>query len=300
MMTSGKCSLPARNLQQLVFAPLIPPHPRHNDRCETFCVPTALVKTVEQFGDVHNGTCPHHGYGVFDHSEEHELYGAHLTIDMWKKSTSGSDVPRFVGAVRALSNGVFRGSASPLCTGRTPVVRAHSHYTVATTFSRTRLARENKTDGHAPPHVAIPPDRCCVAFPPSPWDPWYSVCKLNRWIRHARPLCCICRRRRRCLHHRRRRRHHYHHHHDTTITIPPTHSPTTTTAPCSCQHRLLPIRWRQRLPRRTLQRVRAQARPLPRLHVRPLQQQHGCRCRGGGTRGAGADVPPHRSRQGLS
>lgn len=44
--------------------------------CETFCIPTELITTVEEFGDVHNGTCAKHAYSTFDHSLQYPLYGA--------------------------------------------------------------------------------------------------------------------------------------------------------------------------------------------------------------------------------
>ena len=54
--------------------------------CETFCIPESLVKVVEQFGDVKNGTCPKNapGYSKFDHSLPYALYGVNVTVDMYK------------------------------------------------------------------------------------------------------------------------------------------------------------------------------------------------------------------------
>jgi len=54
--------------------------------CETFCIPTSLVKTVEQFGDVLNGSCTQHAYTDFDHSLQTYLYGTNITVDMYKSS----------------------------------------------------------------------------------------------------------------------------------------------------------------------------------------------------------------------
>jgi len=55
--------------------------------CETFCFPESLVGVVEQFGDVKNGTCVPHGYIAFDHSERYYLYGANITVDLYKKKS---------------------------------------------------------------------------------------------------------------------------------------------------------------------------------------------------------------------
>merc|ERR1712166_33819 len=59
--------------------------------CETFCIPTSLVKTVEQFGDVLNGSCTQHAYTRFDHSIQTYLYGANITVDMYKSSAPAAE-----------------------------------------------------------------------------------------------------------------------------------------------------------------------------------------------------------------
>jgi len=67
--------------------------------CEKFCIPTSLVKTVEQFGDVHNGSCTQHAYTVFDYSLQTYLYGVNITVDMYKKSSAADIADTAVGWV---------------------------------------------------------------------------------------------------------------------------------------------------------------------------------------------------------
>lgn len=69
--------------------------------CETFCIPTSLVKTVEQFGDVLNGSCTQHAYTDFDHSLQTYLYGVNITVDMYKKSSAPAAADVAIQGVRS-------------------------------------------------------------------------------------------------------------------------------------------------------------------------------------------------------
>merc|ERR1711907_80318 len=99
---SLRCLIAAALLSVALAAPLTPalraPHKctssqpvaayKVNDAtwCETFCISEKLVKTVEQFGDVLNGTCTSHAFTDYDHSLSYNLYGENITVDMFKKA----------------------------------------------------------------------------------------------------------------------------------------------------------------------------------------------------------------------
>merc|ERR1712118_431993 len=54
--------------------------------CEQFCAPMKLISVIEQFGDVHNGTCIGSGYKHFDHTQQVDMYGISVNVDLYTKS----------------------------------------------------------------------------------------------------------------------------------------------------------------------------------------------------------------------
>lgn len=47
-----------------------------------------IIKEIEQFGDVHDGTCAGSGYKHFDHSQHEELYGFSISVDLYTKAAA--------------------------------------------------------------------------------------------------------------------------------------------------------------------------------------------------------------------
>eukprot|EP00746_Dinoflagellata_sp_MGD_P008059 gnl/MRDRNA2_/MRDRNA2_116068_c0_seq1.p1 gnl/MRDRNA2_/MRDRNA2_116068_c0~~gnl/MRDRNA2_/MRDRNA2_116068_c0_seq1.p1 ORF type:complete len:278 (-),score=50.16 gnl/MRDRNA2_/MRDRNA2_116068_c0_seq1:163-942(-) len=54
--------------------------------CEQFCAPMKIVSVIEQFGDVHNGTCPVSGYKQFNYTQQVYLYGYSINVDFYTKT----------------------------------------------------------------------------------------------------------------------------------------------------------------------------------------------------------------------